>query len=111
LVLRSSLERGLAAPPEAEPGTLIVYSAKEGEGAVDDVDGANSPFARAFAARLRTPGREVSRMFADVRDDVRAATGKHQQPFTYGSLPGGKDLYFVMPRSALQGHGVRDSVA
>jgi uncharacterized caspase-like protein len=35
VALRGSLDRGLAAPPEAEPGTLVVYSAKEGEAAID----------------------------------------------------------------------------
>jgi uncharacterized caspase-like protein len=92
--LRGSLDRGLAAPAETEPGTLVVYSAKEGQAAVDG-DGVNSPFAQAFVARLKKPGREVTRMFADVRDDVLAATGKHQQPYTYGSMPGGTDFYFV----------------
>jgi tetratricopeptide (TPR) repeat protein len=94
VAMRGSLERGLAAPPEAEPGTLVVYAAKEGEAAVDG-DGVNSPFAQAFVSRLKTPGREVQRMFDDVRDDVLAATGKRQQPYKYGSLPGSKDFYFV----------------
>jgi hypothetical protein len=49
-------------------GTLVVYSAKEGPAAVDG-DGVNSPFALAFAARLKKPGREMQRMFDDVRDD------------------------------------------
>jgi uncharacterized caspase-like protein len=92
--VRGSLDRGLAAPPEAEPGTLIVYSAKEGEAAVDG-DGINSPFAQAFVKRLKTPGREVQRMFDDVRDDVLKATGKRQQPYKYGSLTGGRDFSFV----------------
>jgi hypothetical protein len=70
----------------------VVYSAKEGEAADDDVDGVNSPFARAFVVRLMTPGREVMRMFADVRDDVLAATGRCQQPYTYCSMPGGRDF-------------------
>jgi uncharacterized caspase-like protein len=95
--LRGSLERGLAAPPEAEPGTLIVYSAKEGEAAVDG-DGVNSPFAQAFVKRLKTPGREVHRMFDDVSDDVIAATGKRQQPFIYRRLPGSRDFFFVAGR-------------
>jgi hypothetical protein len=55
------------------------------------VDGVNSPFARAFVARLKTPGREVRRMFDDVLD----ATRDRQQPFTYGSLPGRRDFFFV----------------
>jgi len=94
LALRGSLSRGLAAPPETEPGTLVVYSAKEGQGAVDG-DAANSPFAQAFVTRLRTPGREVRRMFDEVRDDVIAVTGNRQQPYTYGSLPGARDFFFV----------------
>lgn len=53
--LRGSLDRGLAAPPEADQGTLTVYSAKEGQGAVDG-DGVNSPFALAFVARLKVRG-------------------------------------------------------
>jgi tetratricopeptide (TPR) repeat protein len=94
VAMRGSLERGLAAPPESEPGTLVVYSAKEGQAAVDG-DGVNSPFALAFVARLKMPGREVQRMFDDVRDDVLKATGKRQQPYKYGSLTGERDFFFV----------------
>jgi tetratricopeptide (TPR) repeat protein len=92
--LRGSLDRGLAAPPETEAGTLVVYSAKEGQAAIDG-DGINSPFALAFVARLKTPGREVQRMFDDVRDDVLKATNKRQQPYKYGSLSGERDFFFV----------------
>jgi hypothetical protein len=66
--------------------------------AADDADGVNSPFARAFVARLKTPGREVRRMFDDIRDDVLNATGQRQQPYTYGSLPGARDFFFVAGR-------------
>jgi hypothetical protein len=41
--------------------------------------------------RLKTPGREVQRMF----DDVLKATGKRQQPYKYGSLTGERDFFFV----------------
>jgi hypothetical protein len=58
----------------------------------------NSPFAKAFVARLKVPGREVRRMFDDVRDDVIEVTNKRQQPFTYGSLPGRRDFFFVSAR-------------
>jgi hypothetical protein len=92
---RGSNDRGLAPPPEAEAGTMVVYSAKDGEVAADDVDGVNSPFARAFVAELKVPGREVRRLFDYVRDDVLEATNNRQQPFTYGSLPGRRDFYFV----------------
>jgi tetratricopeptide (TPR) repeat protein len=92
---RSATDRGLAPPPESKPGTLVVYSAKDGEVAADDAGGANSPFASAFVAQLKVPGREVRRLFDYVRDDVLEATKNRQQPFTYGSLPGRKDFYFV----------------
>ncbi len=82
----------------AEPGTLVIYSAKDGEVAADAVDGVNSPFARAFVAELKVPGREVRRLFDYVRDDVLEATNNRQQPFTYGSLPGRRDFYFVAKR-------------
>jgi tetratricopeptide (TPR) repeat protein len=95
---RSATDRGLAAPPEAEPGTLVVYSAKEGEVAADGADGINSPFARAFIAQIKVPGREIRRLFDLVRDDVMDATDRRQQPYTYGSLPGRRDFYFVAGR-------------
>jgi uncharacterized caspase-like protein len=95
---RTANDRGLAPPPEPEAGTIVVYSAKDGEVAADDADGVNSPFARAFLAELKVPGLEVRRLFDNVRDDVLDATNKRQQPFTYGSLPGRKDFYFVAKR-------------
>jgi uncharacterized caspase-like protein len=95
LASRGNTDRGLAPPPESPPGTLIAYSAKDGEVAEDGEDGANSPFARALVTELKVPGREVRRLFDYVRDDVLEATRNRQQPFTYGSLPGRRDFYFV----------------
>jgi uncharacterized caspase-like protein len=92
---RSATDRGLAAPPEPEAGMLVAYSAKDGQTAADDVDGVNSPFARAFTAQLKVPGLEVRRLFDYVRDDVLEATGRRQQPFTYQSLPGRKEYFFT----------------
>ena len=59
-----------------------------------DGDGANSPFAAAPAQHLTEPGVEVGKLFRLVRDDVLDATGKKQEPFVYGSLPGRQDFYF-----------------
>jgi len=89
-----AVARGLSPPPEPDAGMLVVYSAKDGQVA-DDGDGVNSPFASALVAQLKVPGREVRRLFDYVREDVMNATGKRQQPFTYGSLPGSRDYYFV----------------
>lgn len=88
-----SIGRGLA-PVEPQTGSLVVYAAKDGETALDG-DGGNSPFATAFIRELATPGIEIRKLFDLVRDDVLEATNNKQQPFTYGSVPGRQDFYFV----------------
>jgi urea transport system substrate-binding protein len=88
-----SVSRGLAAI-EPEAGSLIVYAAKDGETALDG-DSGHSPFAAALAKNLLVPGLEVRRLFDTVRDDVLDATNQQQQPFSYGSLSGRQDFYFV----------------
>jgi tetratricopeptide (TPR) repeat protein len=88
-----SISRGLGRI-EPEAGTLVVYAAKHGEVASDG-DGEHSPFASAFVKRLATPGLEVRRLFDYVRDDALAATQRHQQPFSYGSLPASEDFFFI----------------
>ena len=92
-VASRSVSRGLAAV-EPDAGTLVVFSAKDGETSFDG-DGANSPFAKAFLKNLKTPGLEVRRLFDFVRDDVLDATQHRQNPFSYGSVSGRQDFYFV----------------
>jgi uncharacterized caspase-like protein len=99
-VASRSVSRGLA-PVEPEAGTLVVYAAKDGETALDG-DGNNSPFASAFAKHLPTPGLEVRRLFDVVRDDVMEATGRKQKPFSYGSISGRQDFYFVTGKAVPQ---------
>ena len=79
---------------EPEAGFMVVYAAKHGETALDG-DAANSPFAVALARDIREPKIDVRKLFDIVRDDVWNATKHQQQPFTYGSLPGREDFYFV----------------
>jgi uncharacterized caspase-like protein len=79
---------------EPEAGFMVVYAAKHGETALDG-DALNSPFATAVAREIRVPKVEVRKLFDIVRDDVWTATKHQQQPFTYGSLPGREDFYFV----------------
>src|ERR1700723_3847356 len=43
--------------------------------------------------RFPQPGLEICLLFRSVRDDVLAATGRTQEPFTYGSLSG-QAFYF-----------------
>jgi hypothetical protein len=92
-VASRSVSRGLA-PVEPEAGSLVVFAAKDGETALDG-DGGNSPFATAFLKNLQTPGLEVRRLFDFVRDDVMDATERKQKPFSYGSISGRQDFYFV----------------
>jgi uncharacterized caspase-like protein len=79
-----SQSRGLARI-EPEDNTLIAYAAKEGTIA-DDGEGRHSPFTAALLKHIGTPGLEIRFLFAEVRDDVLAATGHQQQPHLYGTL-------------------------
>jgi len=88
-----SVSRGLATI-EPDPGTLVVYAAKDGEVAFDG-DGDNSPFTTALLKNIATPGLEVRRLFDFVRDDVMEMTQRRQKPFSYGSISGRQDFYFV----------------
>jgi len=92
-VATRSISRGLG-QIEPDAGVLIVYAAKHGETALDG-DGSNSPFASSLISRIHTPNLELRRLFDLVRDDVMATTGRRQQPFSYGSLSGAEDFYFL----------------
>jgi uncharacterized caspase-like protein len=92
-VATRSIGRGLA-QIEPEAGTLVVYAAKHGQVALDG-EGKNSPFVSALVSRIKTPGLEVRRLFDLVRDDVVAMTKRRQQPFSYGSVSGSEDFFFV----------------
>ena len=92
-VATRSIGRGLA-QVEPDSGTLVVYAAKHGQTALDG-DGANSPFVSALVKRLATPGLEIRKLFDLVRDDVMSATNRRQQPYSYGSVPGSEDFFFV----------------
>ena len=82
-----SVGRGLARVSPAGSDTLVAYAAKEGTLAADG-EGEHSPYAKALIKHLSTPGLDVRLMFGRVRDEVLAATGRKQEPFTYGSLSG-----------------------
>jgi tetratricopeptide (TPR) repeat protein len=88
-----SIGRGLA-EVKTTGGTLVVFAAKNGQVALDG-EGDNSPFAVAMLQRIATPGVEINKVFRLVRDDVMEATAGRQEPYTYGSLPGKEDLFFV----------------
>jgi tetratricopeptide (TPR) repeat protein len=81
----------------SQGGMLVFYAAKDGQTALDG-EGADSPFAVALAQRLATPGVEINKLLRLVRDDVMEATAGRQEPYTYGSLPGREDFFFVNGR-------------
>jgi hypothetical protein len=89
-----AVDRGFA---RTEPldNVLVAYSAKDGTTARDG-SGRNSPFTSALLSHIQTPGLEVRFLFANVRDDVMAATKREQQPFVYGSLSSER-IYLRMP--------------
>jgi tetratricopeptide (TPR) repeat protein len=89
-----SIGRGLARV-EPEGSTLVAYSAKSGQVALDGT-GETSPFVNALVGRILTPGLEIRKLFGLVRDDVLMATGSKQEPSIYGSLGG--DDYIINPR-------------
>ena len=89
-----SIGRGLGRVDVSSGPTLVVFAAKDGQTALDG-DGANSPFAIAMVQRIATPGVEINKLFRLVRDDVMEATAGRQEPYTYGSLPGKEDFFFV----------------
>jgi tetratricopeptide (TPR) repeat protein len=91
-----SIGRGLG-EVKVQGASLVVYAAKHGETALDG-EGGNSPFAVAMIQRIATPGVEINKIFRLVRDDVMEATAGRQEPYTYGSLPGKEDFFFVAGR-------------
>ena len=93
VVATRGIERGLS-EVDTDAGMLVVFAAKHGQVAFDG-QGGNSPFVAALVQRMLTPQLEIRKMFDLVRDDVMAATGRRQQPFSYGSVPGNEDFYFT----------------
>jgi tetratricopeptide (TPR) repeat protein len=91
-----SIGRGLG-EVRVSGASLVVFAAKHGQTALDG-EGGNSPFAIALVQRIATPGVEINKIFRLVRDDVMEATAGRQEPFTYGSLPGREDFFFVAGR-------------
>ena len=81
-----SIGRGFARV-EPEAGTLVAYSAGDGQVA-EDGDGEHSPFTQAFLKNVVQPRLEVGMLFRRVYDDVRTATHDNQEPATHYSLPG-----------------------
>lgn len=76
----------------AAVGTLVAFATAPGTVAADGA-GRNSPFTAALLHRLETPGLELRQMLAEVRREVREATGGRQIPWEHSALEGA--FYFA----------------
>ena len=85
-----SASRGLARV-DAPAGSFLAYATAPGSVA-DDGEGENSPFSRALARLLPTPGLPIEQVFKQVRIEVIEATGGAQTPWDSSSLV--EDFYF-----------------
>ena len=72
---------------DAPSGTLIAYSTSPGNVATDG-EGRNSPYTRALARAMRTPGLMVEEAFKQVRVRVMDRTNDEQVPWESSSLTG-----------------------
>jgi uncharacterized caspase-like protein len=89
--------QGLAKPPDPEEGDMLVAYAAQAGATAEDGSGANSPFAESLARHIPDQGVDIRLMFGKIRDDVRAATHRRQEPTVYESLGGEQ---FVMAPGA-----------
>ena len=69
----------------APTGTFLAYATAPRAVALDGADG-NSPFTKALATKIATPGLPIEQAFKEVRVAVLAATGGKQTPWDTSSL-------------------------
>jgi len=84
-------------PMGAVYGVFIASSTGSGKTAFDGEDG-HSPYTRALAEAIVTPGEKLEDVFKSVRRQVRLTTGEQQIPWESTSLE--LDFYFVPPLPA-----------
>jgi uncharacterized caspase-like protein len=81
-------------PMGAVYGVFIASSTGSGKSAFDGDDG-HSPYARALAEAITTPGEKLEDVFKSVRRQVRLSTREQQIPWESTALE--FDFYFVPP--------------
>lgn len=77
-------DNGLA-EMQAPTGTFLAYATAPGGVALDGVEG-NSPFTKAVAAQMSTPGLPIEQMFKQVRVEVLKKSNGQQTPWDASSL-------------------------
>jgi hypothetical protein len=88
-----SATRGLARV-EAPSGTYIAYATAPGQVA-EDGSGGDSPYTKALATAITTPGIPIEQVFKKARSVVQAETDSKQTPWETSSITG--DFFFVPP--------------
>src|ERR1700722_19249329 len=95
---------------EQPEGMFTLYSAREGQAAIDRLSGAdadaNSVFTRVFLKELKTPGVNLSELGDRVRDEVAAlsrSNGQDQVPAVYNDLLGSRAVFLAGPGPAAAG--------
>ncbi len=95
--------RGLARLEPAE-GIVTIYSAREGQTALDHLSGddgsRNSVFTRVFVEKLKKPGLSLYDLGGEVSDEVAALAereGHSQVPAVYNELRGARLVYLAGP--------------
>ena len=84
-------DNGLA-EMKSPTGTFLAYSTAPGAVALDGLDG-NSPFTKALAREIPTPGLPIEQVFKNVRVEVIEKTNGQQTPWDTSSLT--DDFVFV----------------
>ncbi len=77
-------DNGLA-EMKSPTGTFLSYSTAPGAVALDGLEG-NSPFTKALASEIPTPGLPIEQVFKNVRVEVIDKTGGQQTPWDTSSL-------------------------
>ena len=88
--------QGLARVENLPGDTMIAFSTKPGEVAVDG-EGDLSPFTEALIEHIHEPGVELDLLFRKVRDTVLTKTAYRQEPRSFDAL-GAEPFYFKEPK-------------
>jgi uncharacterized caspase-like protein len=86
----ASVGQGLA-EVQTGVGTFIAYSTQPGNVALDG-SGRNSPFTQALAAHVTEPGKNLTSIMIEVRNDVLKTTDGRQVPWDHSALT--SDFFF-----------------
>jgi uncharacterized caspase-like protein len=86
----ASVGQGLA-EVQTGVGTFIAYSTQPGNVALDG-NGRNSPFTQSLATHVTEPGKNLTSLMIEVRNDVLKTTDGRQVPWDHSALT--SDFYF-----------------